>query len=330
MYSTIQIFKEIERSNTEDSYLLLGEDEYIKEKGLEKILLKTLRGEATVLDKVVFHGDSATSEEIMSALFLTPMMASKKVVIIRDADRLDPNAKNKLLTYLANPVKSTCLILLIPKRDVEKGVFSRVSKMARVYHFNRLSRGESSQFILSYLKKHGMAITEEARELLLESVGSETFRLVGELDKLISYKGENKSIDKTDIEKLVDFGRLQNIFKLQEFVGRRKVKDALAVIEQLLVWNEKPMRILASLGGFYLTLLKLKQEAEGTPLHRTAARLKLSRFYLRKCALHLHDFSERELMSALELTNRKELEIKEGATCLRPLLTTYVNQLCSL
>jgi|GEM_PF-2385586 len=330
MYSAIQVLKELERGTIESSYLLAGEDEFMKEKALTKILLKVLPEEAGVLDRTVFYGNSATSEEILSALVSIPMMASKKVVIIREAHRLDAGAKNVLLTYLNDQVKSTCLVLLIPRADLEKGFFNRVSKMVKVYHFAKLTRSESSQLVVSYLKKHGLEITEEARELLLESMGSETRKLVSELDKLISYKGKKECIDKNDIERLVDFGRLQSIFKLQDFVGRREVRSALAVIDQLLAWNERPMKILASLGTFYLTLLKLKQQPKDVELGATAARFKLSKFYLRKCAVHLSNFSEKQLISALALTNRKELEIKEGAACLRPLLTTYVSQLCSL
>jgi DNA polymerase-3 subunit delta len=330
MYSTIHVLKELERSTIEGSYLLAGEDEFMKEKALTKIVVKALPEDADVLNRSVFYGNSATSEEISSALFSIPMMASKKVVIIREAHRLDASAKDAVLKYLSNQAESTCLILLIPKTDLEKGVFNTVSRMVKVYQFPRLTRSESSQFVLSYLRKHEMGITDEARELLLESVGSETTRLVSELDKLISYKGRKECIDKHDIERLVDFGRLQSIFKLQDFVGRREVRSALLVIDQLLAWNERPMRILASLGTFYLTLLRLKQEPNDAELGAKASRLRLSRFYLRKCAVHLSNFSEKQLISALALTNRKELEIKEGAACLRPLLTTYISQLCSL
>ncbi len=330
MYSTIQMLKEIEKSTLENAYLLTGEEEYLKEQGLKKILLKALSEETTVFDKIVLHGDSATSEEIMSALFSVPMIASKRVVIIREAHRLDANGKNQLLKYLSDPVKSTCLILLVSKVDLGKGFPSKVSKMVRVYDFKKLTRGESSRVLLLSLKKYGMTITDEARELLLESVGSDTFRLVSELDKLASYKSGSKSINRNDVEELVDLGRLQNIFRLQDSVGRKEVRKALAIIEQLLLWNEKPSRILASLGSFYLTLLRLKGEPKHTHPDKTASKLRLSSFYIKQCARHLSSFSEKELISALELTSQKELEMKEGSACIRPLLTTYINQLCSL
>lgn len=330
MYSTIQIFKEIKRGELADSYLLVGEEEYLKEKVLKTILGKILPEEETTFDKIVMHGDSVTTEEIMSTLSSSPMVASKKVVIIREVHLLDTNGKSELLKYLANPVKSTCLILVAPKVDLEKGFFNEASKMARLYHFRRLTAGESSQLVLSHLKKHGMSITREAKELLLENVGSETHKLINELDKLVLYKSGSKRIERRDTEKLVDFGRLESIFKLQDLVGKRRVREALEVIEQLLFWNEKPIRILASLGSFYLTLLKLKHKPKHTSLEVFSKKLKLSNFYIKKCNIHLDNFSEKELISALKLTNQKELEMKEGAGCFRSLLTTYINQLCSL
>lgn len=330
MYSTTQIFKEIERGKLKGSYLLSGEEEYLKEEGLKRLLAKMISEKETVFDKRTFYGDSVTPEEISSVLLSTPMMASKKVVIIRESHRLNTNSKNELLKYLANPLDSTYLILLAPRVDLGKGFFRKVSERTKVYLFKRLTRRERIELILSHLKKHRLAIAEDARELLLETVGSQTLKLIGELDKLISYKSGSRRIEKEDVEKLLDFGRLETIFRLQDLVGRRRLKEALAVIEQLLLWNEKPIRILGSLGSFYLTILKLKREPKNIPLESIATKFGLGSFYVKKCAAYLSSFTEPQLISALELTHQKELEMKEGTACFKPLLTAYINQLCTL
>lgn len=330
MYSSTQILHEIERGELADSYLLVGEEEHLKEEAVRMILARTLSPEAENFDRTVLHGDTATTEEVMSALASSPMLAAKRAVVIRNAHLLNGDTKSQLIDYVVNPVKSTCLILLAGKVDLRKGFFGNLLKTTKTLDFRRVTRGETSRLLLSYLKKHGVAITDEARELLLESVGSEILKLVGELDKLVSYKGGAGRIDKEDVERLVDSGRLDNIFKLQELVGKRRVKEALAVVEQLLLWNESPTRILASLGGFYLTLLKLKQEPDDAPLEVSARKFKLSSFYLRKCASHLPNFSESALIAALDLTNQTERKIKEGAGCVKPLLTTYIDQVVAV
>lgn len=173
-------------------------------------------------------------------------------------------------------------------------------------------------------------MSEEARELLMEIVGGDTFKLACELDKLTSYRSGSGQIQREDVERLVDFEKLESIFRLQDLVGRREVKEALTVVDQLLLWNEKPTRILASLGSFYLTLLRLKREQRRKASEELSTKFGLSSFYIQNCMPHVRRFSERQLVSALELTHQKELEMKEGAVCVKPLLSTYVHQLCSL
>ena len=330
MLSSIQLFKEIGTDQLRNSYLFIGDEEYLKEEGLKKLNSRLILDTSQNLDRTVFYGDSVTGDQVLSSLLSVPMLASKRIVTVRDAQRMDPKGKKIILEYLKNPVPSSCLILVAHGVNLKQGYWRDLSKITKVYDFRRLSRFETGRLILSYVKKYDMSITDEARELLIENVGGDTLRLLSELEKLISFKSGTSRIDRDDVERVVGFGKLQSIFKLQDSLGKGRTNEALATVEDLLLWNEKPTRILASLGGFYLTMLRLKRQPQETSPGESAARFGLSSFYLKKCSAHLSRFSEEDLLSALSLTSQKELQIKEGASCVRPLLSTYITQLCTI
>ncbi|MEL0171830.1 MAG: DNA polymerase III subunit delta, partial [Synechococcus sp.] len=112
-----------------------------------------------------------------------------------------------------------------------------------------------------------------AAELLADTIGNDSSRLAGELEKLALYCGE-KAVDVAAVKALAGPAQ-QNALAVGEALLAGDVGSALTQIDGLMAANEPPLRLVASLvsqlrGWLWLTLLEQSGEQDPTVIAKAA------------------------------------------------------------
>ncbi len=163
--------------------------------GAEDLLKADLAREITdrVLDPALrdfnFDQRTATSldpEELSTLLNTLPMMADRRVVILRDVEGWQKKARGRaeLLRYLARPAAETVLVLVQGGADPDPE--SELSKLALTVRCNALPPDRVLRWLSHRSEQLGITLEAEAAEHLLHAVGSDLMTLDAELSKLAS------------------------------------------------------------------------------------------------------------------------------------------------
>ena len=112
-----------------------------------------------------------------------------------------------------------------------------------------------------------------AAELLADTIGNDSSRLAGELEKLALYCGET-AVDVAAVKALAGPAQ-QNALAVGEALLAGDVGGALTQIDGLMAANEPPLRLVASLvsqlrGWLWLTLLEQSGEQDPTVIAKAA------------------------------------------------------------
>ena len=163
--------------------------------GAEDLLKADLAREITdrVLDPSLrdfnFDQRTATSldpEELATLLNTLPMMADRRVVILRDVEGWQKKARGRaeLLRYLARPAAETVLLLVQGGSDPDPE--AEFSKLALTVRCNALPPDRVLRWLSHRSEQLGITLQPEAAEHLLHAVGSDLTTLDAELSKLAS------------------------------------------------------------------------------------------------------------------------------------------------
>ena len=166
------------------------------EKGLQGSLYYLWSGESCFLDEALskfveivlpsgpadFNYDvfDATSEpqRILDAASTLPLMAVRRLVVVKDFHQLPPSALKVLTPYFKDPFESTCLLILSQKAP----------KASQKFKWNVCSLNIKEWDIPAWLKRaaagKGVKLTNEAVEYLIEFVGHDVGLLMMEIEKL--------------------------------------------------------------------------------------------------------------------------------------------------
>jgi DNA polymerase-3 subunit delta len=212
----------IKRRSFDGAYFIIGEDDYQKDDAVRQLVEAAL--EPTLRD---FNLDTRRAAELdaetLGVLLSTPpMMADRRVIVLREVNVLRKDARKVLDGYLKTPAPD---LLLIMTAAVGTKVDSTISAAATALEFDFLTGDRIPKWIVHHATNElGIRITESAVELLQAAVGSDLHQLAGELDKLASYvQGRGEEIGEEAVAAIVGVRRGETQADLLDAVADRNV-----------------------------------------------------------------------------------------------------------
>lgn len=212
------------------AYYLHGDDEFLKEEALHHLI-----DAAADLSTRDFNLDQRKGGEIdagsLAGLLATPpMMAERRVIVIRDAPALKKDAAAALVKYLETPASDVLVVLTAAAEDTPS---KSLTTLAVPIDCKPLSGVQVPKWITARVQKLGATISDSAIELLQETVGSDLGELAIALDKLASYCN-GRLIEETDVATLVGMKREETAGRLLDAVAMRDATLALSLVPGVL------------------------------------------------------------------------------------------------
>jgi len=211
-------------------YVLFGEDEFRKDAAVRDLVDAAADPSTRDFNVEMRRGAELAPETLDALLGTPPMMADRRVMVIRDVDKLKKEARAVLERYLARPASDLLLLLVAPAgAKLDKGLASRGTPI----EFEPLTGDRLPRWV-TYHVEHvlGRTITPEATTLLIEAVGPDLTQLALELEKLASYATE--TIDEGAVSEVVGIRRGESLGDLLDAVAAKDAATALALLPGVL------------------------------------------------------------------------------------------------
>jgi DNA polymerase-3 subunit delta len=216
-------------------YYFCGPEDYLKDEAVRQVIAAAVDPATRDFNLEMLRASDLDGEGLGSLLGTPPMMAERRVIVIRDVTVLRKDARTALEQYLQRPSNDVILMLVAAAGAKDD---KTLAARATVIEFESLSGSRIPRWI-SYYASHdlGCEITDDAIGLLQDAVGTELAQLKVELDKLASFTagGERRVIDEQAVATMVGVKRGETMGDLLDAVGRRNAKLALELLPHVLV-----------------------------------------------------------------------------------------------
>ena len=220
----------IESRAFEPVYLFTGEDEFRKHEALQRLLTAAVDPATREFNLETRRAADITAESLGSILETPPMLAERRVVVVRDAGALKKDAKEVVERYLMRPAPDVVLVLIQAAGEKIEPKF----QSARCVDFESLSGPRLTRWIIQRAATgHGASISTEAAELLVSAVGNDLLQLNIELEKLAAFS-TGGVIDEAAIAAVVGIRREESLSALLDAVAERNAAAALRVLPGIL------------------------------------------------------------------------------------------------
>jgi len=221
----------VKRQSFDGAYYICGEDDFQKEDAMRQLIAAAVDPTVRDFNLDVHRAQDIDAKSLDALLSSVPMMAERRVVVIRDAGALRKDTRKTLEQYLEKP--STDMVLLLVEAIGGK-TDKDLSRLATVLNFDLLTAERIPKWIAHHATTQLKAgISAGAIDLLQAAVGNDLHQLVTELEKLASF-ANGREITEDAVSEVVGVRRGETMADLLDAIGRRDVKRALALVGHVL------------------------------------------------------------------------------------------------
>lgn len=209
------------------AYYLHGDDDYLKDEELKRIIDAAVDPSTRDFNYEVLRGAEVDAESLGTMVSTPPMMADRRVLVIRDTNALKKDARAALDKYLKSPAPDLLLLLVgAAGTKTDAGLVKSTTAIA----FEPLTGNRIPKWIAYYVEHDlGGTITPGAITLLQEAAGTDLSQLRVELDKLVSYAGDGP-INEAAVSAVVGVRPGETMGDFLDAVARRDAPRALEIL----------------------------------------------------------------------------------------------------
>lgn len=307
-----EILKELKENIYRPIYFLMGEEPYFIDRITDYITDHALKEEEKTFNQTILYGKDTDIPTIINTARRFPMMASRQVVIVREAQNLDQI--EDLIHYAENPLKSTILVInyKYKKLDKRKKLFKALEKNSIIFESRSLYDDKIPPWINSYLRSRGKKIEPKAAVMLIEYLGNDLSKIANELEKLIIVvKAGEEVITGADIERNIGISKDFNNFELNNALAQRNVLKANRIVRYFGA-NQKnhPLNLtITSIYFFFSRVLQYHFLPDKSP-RNVASVLKVEPFFIREYETAARNFNTAKTVRVISLLREYDLKAK--------------------
>jgi DNA polymerase-3 subunit delta len=211
-------------------YYFFGEDDFLKDARTRELIEAAVDPATRDFNLELRRGNEVDAETLDALLGTPPMLSERRVVVVRDVDKLKKDARARLVRYLERPASDTVLLLVSPSgAKADKPLADRSTAV----EFAPLTGDRLPKWVAHHAETvlH-RPITPGAVTLLLEAVGADLAQLAVELEKLASFA--TGTIDEAAVAAVVGVHRGESSGDLLDAVAAKDVAAALRLVPGVL------------------------------------------------------------------------------------------------
>ena len=251
------MMKKLDKGKVPPVLLISGEEEYLKEVLLERMVEATLGEEKpSDFNYQVLEGGKVGYAEIADLCETRSFLSPMKVIVVKEAEKISAGNVEDMAGYVENPADFTVLCLLLGSgggRSPLKKIFSGAGAHVEV---RKANKADARRWIQKFAKDQVKGIDPEAINLLLELVGFDLFSLKEEVEKCAVYAGpEKKKIGVKEVEDLTGRVAEAQFWVLTDSLLARDLRASLKALKELIEDGKAPVLILAPMEGILARII---------------------------------------------------------------------------
>lgn len=337
-----------ERGDLLPVWLLTGEERLLRDQALAAITRAALAGGLAELNLDKFTAGETPVDKVLAATRTVPMMAKKRVVLVRGLERWDASAAeaatnddgggggktipplDRLAEYAKAPIDTTCVILVAQKLDGRRKLVTLAKKGGFVVDCATVEPRRLPGWIKARAAAKGHSIDHDTCELIAEIAGPELSYLDDVLERLSLYVGAGAPITEEAVSVCVTRVKLADTWKLVDALSVKDLGKVLTLFADVYDPRDRGLPLIGAFAWSLRQLLKLDAAlAGGASLDDAARRAGIyPAFKARDLAKKLRAFRPRELERWLLVIQETDLALKSSRRSADAILEEMFTRLC--
>jgi DNA polymerase-3 subunit delta len=333
------LFAKFEEGALLPLYYFYGEDQCLLDLAIQCVEKQGEFDEQDALSYEIFYGGATPLVTILESARSLPFLGSKKLVVVRETEKIPQADHKKLFAYAEKPSSKSTLVFA--ERLVKKGgwqtkkpsfgkkLMDSIAQKGMVLSLPQSKRGEIPSWIQYLADAEGKTISNDGLALLRDLVGDSVQDLAAAMERLALFVGMEECISRAAVEQSISRLRVESVFELADHIGSGRRKQALGALSRLLDSDEQPLFILTMITRqFRLIFTAHILLDHGASFREVQKNLNVQDFVVKKLVPQTRSFSRARLEACYERLWKTDWALKSSSIPEKVLLEQLVLDLC--
>ena len=296
-------------------YLLYGTQNYLIDEKIKEIIKENKIDKYNIEQ---FDLENNSIREIIDSSNTLSLFADKKILIIDNSFIFTGSTKKTdekdillLDNYLDNINDNTIIIFKVnnEKLDSRKKIVTKIKKVAKIIEFNKLLD------INSKIKElfEPCKIDNNTIKYFIDRVGTNMELISKEIEKIKTYKDQDKNINENDITNLTNKNINTDIFYLLDNILNNNKEKAIESYNEMIKIGEEPIKILVMLANQFRLIYQVKElSKKGYREYDIMDILDQKQFTIKKAVERISKYKDTELLKYINDLAELDINIKSG------------------
>jgi DNA polymerase-3 subunit delta len=304
--------------NFKPLYFLFGDEGFLIDELQDLLIEHALEPSQHDFNLDIVYGSDTEASQVLGLCQGYPAMAPRRVVIVREFEKLENNRQFKSYADEPNP-QAVVFLACTTKPNLSAHPYRALKKKAAWSHFKPLYDNQMPGWIKKYVRGQGYDIEPQAVQMLADYVGTDLQTVASEVEKLITFAGERDTLTANDVLDASGQTREFNVFELQSAIGEGKYGNAIQITHRILQQASNPhseaIMIVAVLNAYIDKLWKLQMpQAQRMSKHKLAGHIGVSPYFVQEYKQAARRYSMRTVQDAHAALLAADYELKGGSS----------------
>jgi len=221
-----------------DVYLLVSKEPYDRA-ALEQVLIQKIQKSRKNVQTKSFSAESVEMGPFLLDLNAFSFFAEHQIFLLRNGEKLKGEDRDLLAEYFDSPHRKATLAISAETIATNTKFYKKLEKVGVVVDLPKLAPFAEKQFVSEWARNYfqvaGKEISPQVLDGLLQQLGTDRNYLEQELEKLILYTGDQKTIENKDIEAICVKTNQETIWKLGDAIFARNAALSMQILRALLL-----------------------------------------------------------------------------------------------
>jgi len=262
-------FRDLARHGLRHKVIVVqGDERFLVAEALARVSAAAFPAGRDDFNQASYYAPDLRIDEVMSGLRMQPMFGDRRLIFVRDADRLAAADLAELGRYAQSPEATSVLVVEARKLDGRlNGVKALLAgNEVLSVHFGELTDADLGPWIARRAKRHGIQVARDVPNYLIDAVGRSLQELDLALEKVALYApraadGAETRVGLETVRAVVSDTRSRSAFELVDQLAARDAGAALATLHHLLVDGESPVGIVALIATQFRRLWRVLESS---------------------------------------------------------------------
>lgn len=300
------------RSGVDGPTLIIGEEEYLAEEKLARLLDEAIPIEDRQLNLDVLEGGAPVGE-LLTRLDTAPFFGPRRVVVIRRLEAMRDADQEALVAYLERGDSPTTGIFIAREMDRRRRLFLTFKRVGTIIDCRPLPQRERPAWVESQFLAAGKTPGRGVAEELAATSGGSLRDLSHEVAKLVAYVGESQQVTAADVQAIASRLGEASIFTLVDAVGGGNAAGALRALHDYLTTHEPLQALFMIVRQFRLIVRAHAAATSGRSSERLAEHLGVHPYVARKIAEQARGYRADQFAGIFDALETADRAIKSGS-----------------